>query len=327
MRSSCAFWILTFTAIGLLGQASRVQAEAITIVRGRVVNGTFHQRAVSKQTVELLRMREGEARTIASVETDNNGDFLFRIDAGDGTFLVFTRYRGVAYTSRPIRAPADFSKSIDVVVYERTFDRPAISFPFRIVLVERLGVGAIQVREIIGVENPARRTYMGQEVNTERRVSFAIGVPPQAAGVTLLRGMASPSFEQGRLLETAPLLPGVQEVALTYQVRYRGASTILQWMLEENTGSMDVFIPDQGVRVTSATLTALPPRVVRGTQLLRFGENDLAKGSVVTVTLAGLPADYGYLVRWFTGALAVLLAMSLAVSVRVARKRAPKPTG
>lgn len=168
---------------------------------------------------------------------------------------------------------------------------------------------------------------MGQEVNSQRRVSFAIGVPPQAAGVTLLRGMASPSFEQGRLLDTAPLLPGVQEIALTYQVRYRGASSTLQWTLEENTGSMDVFIPDQGVRVTSATLTALPPGVVRGTRMLRFGKNHLAKGSVVTVTFAGLPADYGHLVRWLTGALAVLLAITLAVSVRVGRKRASQPTG
>ncbi|MGH2372312.1 MAG: hypothetical protein ACRDIC_02375, partial [bacterium] len=113
-----------------------------------------------------------------------------------------------------------------------------------------------------------------------------------------------------------------RDIALTYHVRYWGAKATLRWTLEEDTGSMDVVVPDQGAMITSLVLEAKPPGVIRGQRFLRVARSDLAKGQVIEVALTGLPGYYAPVVPWLAALLAVILAATLVISVRTTKARA-----
>lgn len=300
---------------------SLAYTQPTAIIRGRVVNGTFNNRPVAGESVQLFRMSKENPSIVASAQTGRNGEFALRAQ-DDGTYLILVPYRGVEYTSGPFRANASVPIAPHVVVYEPTTDRPAIHSPYRIVIMDRLGVGVISFTEIASITNQSSRTYLGKEVAPDRRVTFGLGIPKEARGVTVLRGMASPILEQGRLIDASPLQPGVREIAFAYQVPYSGTKATLRWTLEENTGSMDVVVPDQGTAITSSVLETKPPGVIRGQRFLRVARSDLPKGQVIEVALAGLPGYYAPVVPWLAALLALILTATLVTSLQTAKARA-----
>lgn len=298
-------------------RAAEVQTtETIT---GRMVNGTFNNRPVAGQLVRLVRVSADSVSVLASTQTDRNGHFGFTLTRKDGTYVVTAVYRGVEYTSQPVGRSLNAAAVVDLPVYEPTPDRPAISFLYRLVLVDRLGVGVISFREIVGVSNPSSQTYLGGEIAPGKRATFLIDIPAGARDVTALRGVAAPIIERGRLIETSPLPPGGWEIAFAYQLRYWGTRARVRWTLEENTGSMDVVVPDRGVGLSSSLLERKPSGEVRGQRLLRLARDNLPKGQVIEVTLTGLQPNYAPVARWLAVVLALVLAISLVTSLRISR--------
>lgn len=295
------------------------QARPVETITGRVLNGTYNNRPVAGQLVRLVRVSADGASVLASTRTGRDGRFGVRLARTDGAYFVSAVYRGVEYVSQPMGPSRNAPEVVDLVVYEPTSERPPISFLYRLVLVDRLGVGAISLREIVGVSNPSSRTFLGQEMASGRRATFAIDLPRGARDVTVIRGGAAPIIEPGRLIDTAPLPPGGWEVAFTYQLRYWGTMARLRWILEEDAGSMDFVVPDRGVGLSSSLLERKPPGEVRGQRLLRFARDNLPKGRVIEVTLTGLQPNYAPVARWVAAVLALGLTISLVRSVRPSR--------
>ncbi|MGH2452406.1 MAG: hypothetical protein ACRDF5_01400 [bacterium] len=291
------------------------------MIRGRVINGTLNNSPVAGQTVQLLRMSEDSATPLASTKTDHRGRFVFNVPGTESVSLVVARYRGIQYASKTLQPTSNTGASEDISVYEPTTDRPEISYSYRIVLIDRLGIGVISVREVVGVVNPSLRTYIGREDVPGRRVALSVDLPRGAEGVTVLAGIPAPIVEPGRLLDASPLVPGVRDVAFKYQVRYWGSKAALRWSLAESTGSMDVFAPDLGERLRSATLETKPSGAVRGQRFLRLAQDNLAEGDEIEVELTGLPGNYAPVARWLAGLLALMLAAVLVVSVRGSKAR------
>ncbi len=299
--------------------ATPLHARPPQVLGGRVVNGTFNGRPVSGQVVRLLRMGRDDRTVVASAETDSGGKFALKVPPPGDTYAVVVSYRGVEYVGRPFRPPLQAPAEEDVVVYEPTMDRPPIYLLYRVVLLDRIGVGALSVREVIAVMNPSLRTYVGRATPPIGRVTLALGIPDGAQEVSML-SESSPVFADGRLVDTTPLPPGLWEIRVAYLLRYTGTRATARWILEEETRSMDVFAPDQGVRLTSAQLQVKPAGVVRGQRFLRVAGGELRRGQVVEVAFSNLPAHYTPLVPWLAGLLAVSLLVSLLRSVRISRR-------
>lgn len=260
-------------------------------------------------------MSDAGFEALASTQTGQSGEFVFSVPGREGTYVIITQFEGVDYVSRPVRSGKNAAVA-DVTVYATTRDRPEIHFPYRIVLVERLGIGAIAVRELVGIVHESTRTYLGHEVTPNRRATLEVSLPRLAVDVTVARGFISSVVEKDRLIETAPLRPGSWEIAFDYQIRYWGTKATLRWILNSNTGSMDVFAPDQGERLVSDVLEAKPPGVVRGQRFLRVAGEQFPKGQVIEVTLTGLPANYAPVARWLAALLALILAGTIVMSLR-----------
>ncbi|MGH7427138.1 MAG: carboxypeptidase-like regulatory domain-containing protein, partial [Candidatus Methylomirabilaceae bacterium] len=166
---------------------SLAYAQPTEIIRGRVVNGTFHNRPVAGESVQLLRMSKESPSTLATAQTGRTGEFAFR-GQDEGTYLILVTYRGVEYSSGPFRVSTSVLTIPDVVVYEPTTEQPVISFPYRIVVIDRLGVGVVSIQEIVRIINQSSRTYLGHNVAPDKRVTFGLDIPREAQGVTVLRG-------------------------------------------------------------------------------------------------------------------------------------------
>ncbi|MGH2426231.1 MAG: carboxypeptidase-like regulatory domain-containing protein, partial [bacterium] len=295
-------------------------AQSRGSIRGQIVNGTTGNRPVPGAEVRLWRMRSEESGQRAPARTDARGAFQFASLPADGTYLIAADYRGVTYTSQPLRLNPGQTATVTVAVYEPTTDRPAIFFPYRLVLVERIGVGAIAIREILEVVNPSRYAYLGRD-EAGHRVTFRVSAPRGARDLAALRGVAAAVISDGRLMDTAPLPPGSFQFAFGYVVRYWGRGVVLRWTLDEPTEGMDLFVPDTGVRLRSAILEPRSPGTIRGRRFLHFAGNDLGRGQVVEVRLSSLPTHFGPLAYWLAAFLALMLVTSLAVSVRRAARR------
>lgn len=324
VRTSWVYVVVVAAAlnVGLAAQPAIAVWQTRGAIRGQVLNGTLDNRPVAGAEVRLWRMQAGQAGQLSTAQTDGRGAFVFTSLPTDGTYLAVAGYRNVTYTSQPLRLHPGQTTAITVTVYEPTTERPAIFFSYRIVLVERVGVGALAFREILEVTNPSRHAYLGQD-ESGHRVTFRVNAPQGASDITVLRGVAVPVIKDGHLMETAPLPPGSFQIALGYIVRYWGTGTTLRWMLDERTDSMDLFIPDERVQPRSDTLEPRPPGTIRGQRFLRLARNDLRKGQVVEVRLAGLPANFGPLAYWLAALLALALAASLGLSARKAARRKP----
>ncbi|MGH2452414.1 MAG: carboxypeptidase-like regulatory domain-containing protein [bacterium] len=307
------------TLIGLLiFLTSPARAEPIVTIRGHVLNGTFDRRPLPGRFVQVVRMsREGVV--IASVRTNANGEFTARIPESDGTYVVVARHGEVEYASEPFRLKPGPPARINVVVYEPTTLRPPLVFPFRIVLIDRFGAGVISVREVVAIANPWPRTYIGQR-SPQEGFTLTLALPQGAEAVEVLRGLGSASLEKGRLIDRAPLQPGEHEIAYAYQVRYWGTKARLRWALDEDTGSMDVFAPDQGERLASNVLEAKPSGMVKGQRFLRLARDELRSGEVVEVIVTGLPGNYSPVVPFLAIVLAVVLSSSTLMAIRKAKK-------
>ncbi|MBI2247001.1 MAG: carboxypeptidase regulatory-like domain-containing protein [Armatimonadetes bacterium] len=304
----------------VLGWPIAAAAQSRGAIRGQILDGTAGNRPLAGAEVRLWRMPAGQAGQLATVRTDSRGAFVFAALPADGTYLVVADYRGVTYTSQPVRLSSGRTTTVTVAVYEPTMDRPAIFFPYRLVVVERIGVGAIAIREILEVVNPSRYTYLGRD-EAGYRVTFRVSAPRGARDLTALRGMAAPVISGGRLIDTAPLPPGSFQFAFGYVVRYWGTGAVLRWTLDERTEGMGLFVPDTGVRLRSAIFEPRSPGTIRGQRFLHYAGNDLGRGQVVEVRFSGLPAHFGPLAYWLAAFVALMLVTSLAVSVRRAAFR------
>ncbi|MBI4280481.1 MAG: hypothetical protein HY660_18665 [Armatimonadetes bacterium] len=288
--------------------AAPVAPAGAGTIGGRVLNGTHRQRPVAGQEVLLLRMGAGgPISTVA--KTDAGGRFQFDGLAADAkiAYVLATRYQRADYVSDPLRFSASRTPlTADLVVFESTTERPALLHRYRIVIIEKVTPGVIDVRELVDVANPTERTYLGEPTGVDRRVTVRLPLPPGASEVRILRGAAPTQFSGG-LWDTLPVTPGVRQIAMSYRVRYWGASAALRWSIDVPTGSLDVFLPEEKARATGIGLQEKPPGTLRGQRFVRLGAENLARGRDVAVRLSGLPANYRPLTRAVAAGLGLVL--------------------
>lgn len=319
--SSRSLLVAAAASVFVAALAGPLHATAVGSLRGVVTNGTTGRRPVAALPVRLLRMSQDRASEAGAGTTNVRGEFSFSSLPSEGIYLVLVGYRGVTYTSEPVRLRPERPVSTTVMVFEPTRRRPSISMAYRLILVERIGTGMIAVRETIGVANPSASTYIGAG---DGQPTFAVTAPEGAQELSALRGIAGPIIRGRLLAETGPLEPGVRQIAFTYAVPYRGTSASLRWTLEDDTSTMDVFVPDENVALSSSDFQTRPPGMIRGSRFLRLVRENSSSGQTVEVRLAGLPANYRPFTYWLAALLTLVLGASLVMVVRAGRRHVEK---
>ncbi|CAN5436703.1 hypothetical protein BH10PLA1_BH10PLA1_06080 [soil metagenome] len=256
--------------------------------------GTAGAPAVGADPVTIETYRDGQQISKIDTHLDANGKLTFGDLPAVVAFqpVVKITHAGAEYTVQGEQMDIDHNgQRLVLPVYEPTEVQPAWSIKIRHVMVSPQADGAT-VMEMMSIESPIDRVWVGQIGADGRRVSLSLPLPKGATDVKLLSG-----FEEGfvsvandRVIDAAALMPGTTAMQLQYRVPAVSGVVDLTTSAPASIDRMMLFVPDDGSSTTAAGLESLgaKPNDRGGTTRYYKGQS-IQAGSIVGVTLSKLP--------------------------------------
>jgi hypothetical protein len=163
-------------------------------------------------------------------------------------------------------------QNVDISVFETTETAPEWNVAMRHVIVEPAGE-SLHITEMLVVENPGDRTWLGGKQADGSRASVSLALPPNAEKVELGEAMRE-GFKSadGKLVQTTPLVPGMSQLQFAYALPLRDGKAQLTITAPAGVKHMMLFVPDTG----QATAKGLE---VMGSQDMGQGKMKVFKGS------------------------------------------------
>ncbi|MBO9404946.1 MAG: carboxypeptidase regulatory-like domain-containing protein [Thermomicrobium sp.] len=319
MRHGLRRWILFVWLTFLLSALPAHAQEGNGVISGRVQNGTAGGGPASSLTVTLRHFAGMQLAEERQTQTGPDGSFRFDglPTSPQDAYLVVVRYAGVDYVSGMVQLHQQPEQTVDLTVYETTTDPSAVRIASRSLVIAGASpeLRAVDIMDILIVENSGDRTYLGDRSG----VVLRIPLPRGAQEISPQPGFdyGQPRLEDGVLLTTGPLPPGSQTVVLSYTVPYEGTRATLSIGTAMPTGTLRVLVRDGTYRLSSRSLIDTGTVEVSGVTYRVLAVDAPVVGDMHVVQVSGLPRT-GLLFDLPTGpiiALAVGLAGLVAAAV------------
>jgi hypothetical protein len=319
VRHGLRRWILFVWLTFLLSALPAHAQEGNGVISGRVQNGTAGGGPVGSLTVTLRHFAGMQLAEERQTQTGPDGSFRFDglPTSPQDAYLVVVRYAGVDYVSGMVQLHQQPEQTVDLTVYETTTDPSAVRIASRSLVIAGASpeLRAVDIMDILIVENSGDRTYLGDRSG----VVLRIPLPRGAQEISPQPGFdyGQPRLEDGVLLTTGPLPPGSQTVVLSYTVPYEGTRATLSIGTAMPTGTLRVLVRDGTYRLSSRSLIDTGTVEVSGVTYRVLAVDAPVVGDMHVVQVSGLPRT-GLLFDLPTGpiiALAVGLAGLIAAAV------------
>jgi hypothetical protein len=235
-------------------------------------------------------MQSGQRPAEASTRTGADGRFELRLGrTGNPPTILQAIYRDVAYTSGPHRFGSRGAFATEIVVHETTTDTRGLFVGDRAIVIEQNTPGAVEVREVLTIGNAGSKTVVGSAAAPAgARTTVRLPLPRGAAQIEVRQGMApSGQDDDGALLDTIPVTPGVRQVILTYRIPAPSTSLEIRVPAGLSTLGMHVFAAAP-LRAVSEQLPVREQRVVGTRSVQRLSGRNLAAETVVVARLSGV---------------------------------------
>jgi len=163
---------------------------------------------------------------------------------------------------------------IELKVYETTEAAPAWNIAMRHVAMDWQN-GMLVVREMVAIESPSDRTWIGQAQPDGKRTTVKLPLP---AGVDKVEAggdleQSAVAVKDGSLVSSMPLEPGVTKMRYAYVVPMTARKASLSVVAPVPVRHMMLFAPDDGTTVRATGLESL------GTQSMGEGRMQMFQGS------------------------------------------------
>jgi hypothetical protein len=319
VRHGLRRWILFVWLTFLLSALPAHAQEGNGVISGRVQNGTAGGGPVGSLTVTLRHFAGMQLAEERQTQTGPDGSFRFDglPTSPQDAYLVVVRYAGVDYVSGMVQLHQQPEQTVDLTVYETTTDPSAVRIASRSLVIAGASpeLRAVDIMDILIVENSGDRTYLGDRSG----VVLRIPLPRGAQEISPQPGFdyGQPRLEDGVLLTTGPLPPGSQTVVLSYTVPYEGTRATLSIGTAMPTGTLRVLVRDGTYRLSSRSLIDTGTVEVSGVTYRVLAVDSPVVGDMHVVQVSGLPRT-GLLFDLPTGpiiALVVGLAGLIAAAV------------
>lgn len=310
---------LAVVAVAGLSLASHAQqgqsapAAAGGIIRGTVV---LEGSPVPKLDVVLYVLREGKEETRLFGTTDEQGAFRFDGVKTDRayTYVVSADYAGVFYHSARLTFTGnDVDKSVELRVAATTTSDENIS-----VARERMKLdheaGKLRLLTVMEARNTGDKAYIGfQQVGLGRREILKLPLPVAFKNFKVLQGggLQDVELEDWGGAYTRPFPPGALTLAYQYELRTNAADYSFTRKLPYPIGQFDLVVTDADLRVSATSLNDAGVIEVNNRKVRRLTARNLAAGTTITVSLAGL-APAGFWTKHAGYAYAIIVAIILA---------------
>ncbi|MDI7276116.1 MAG: carboxypeptidase-like regulatory domain-containing protein, partial [Anaerolineae bacterium] len=316
------------------------------IVQGQVINSTAGSNAALQGLAVRLYLYSGSTlKDTQETTTDARGIFRFEnVPTGPAwTGIATVEYLGVEYGSTMLDLSVGSDFSGDILVYETTADDSFLRVERSHLIVE-MGVGQLEVTEMIILVNDGDRTYVGsEEVVPGKRATARVPLPPGATDLSItVPAATSAMVRTGEgLVDTRPVIPGQHEYVLSYVLPCQGPTYNLLKPIVYPADALDVLVAAPGAEVDAPALERLGTRETSGATYEHLGGRSLARDTDVVLRLSGLkqpasmqatgsrasgaPAEAGKEPwTWSLLPLAALGALGLAAAWHV-RRTEPEP--
>ena len=319
VRHGLGRWILFVWLAFMLSALPAHAQEGNGAISGRVQNGTAGGVPVGSLTVTLRHFAGMQLAEERQTQTGPDGSFRFDglPTSPQDAYLVVVRYAGVDYVSGLVQLHQQPEQTVDLAVYETTTDPSTVRIASRSLVIAGASpeLRAVDIMDILIVENSGDRTYLGDRSGVVLRIPLPRGaqeIRPQPGF-----DYGQPRLEDGVLLTTGPLPPGSQTVVLSYTVPYEGTRATLSIGTAMPTSTLRALVRDGTYRLSSRSLIDTGTVEVSGVTYRVLVIDAPVVGDMHVVQLSGLPRT-GLLFDLPTGpiiALAVGLAGLIAAAV------------
>lgn len=329
MRALFAFIAL---ALLCLSYPSPVGAGGDGVIEGTVTNGSEGGGPVGELEVTLITDPAAAGESTARTNPLGRVRFDGLSTYGEDVYALAVRYQGVDYTVGGIQIDAQNpSRQVEMHVYETTTSAEAVT-----VLLDHQTVRArpherrLEVVTYVEVTNGSDRTVVSHNTGDGAGGALCFALPEGAENVEFLGALS----QEGVLLDerlsnlNQAIPPGEHELMFAYELSYAGDSFVFRKRLDYPTDKTVFLMSAREAEAESQQLPAAKEvDTAAGAQQILTGEH-LPAGTVLEVTLTGLPTGGGTSLSGLLGAAAVILAILLigAVVVYVRFRRRPVPT-
>jgi hypothetical protein len=207
--------------------------------------------------------------------------------------LVRVNYNGVDY-----EAPAGVmdgthpDQQVQVAVYESTDVQPAWQIRMQHIMLQPTTQG-VQVMEMLAVENPTDRAWIGKAGADGKRTTTVFPLPAGATDVQLAGGFheCCVKTESDRIVNAMPLVPGSSQFRVVYTVPVKDGKAELALTTPAPVGHVMAFVPDDGSTVTAEGLEAGGVANMGNGKTRFYKAKDLAAGATIKLSLSGITAS------------------------------------
>ena len=248
------------------------------------------------------------AGTTVTVELYQNDQVLDKRegkldDSGVATFDAIPIVLGIQPVARVNYNGVDFEatgtamdgthpdQQIQVQVYESTETEPAWQIRMQHVMVQPTTDG-MQVMEMIVVENPTDRAWIGKAGADGKRTTTVFPLPAGAANVQLAGGFheCCVKTESDRIVNSMALTPGMSQFRVVYTVPVKDGKSELALTAPAAIAHAMFFVPDDGSTVTAQGLETGGVADMGNGKTRFYKAKDVAAGAVMKLSLSGITA-------------------------------------
>jgi hypothetical protein len=169
---------------------------------------------------------------------------------------------------------------------------PAWNIKMRHMIVQPVE-GGVQVTDVLAVENPTDKAWVGRNEGGDKRTTFSFGVPATATDVQLDGAFheCCVKVENGKLTNSMALWPGVNKYQVTYVLPSpKDGKAQIETTAPALTKNMIVMLPDDNTPVSAVGLEG-PSTVNMGSGNTRFFRGqDIKEGASIKINVTTTPA-------------------------------------
>ncbi|MCP3902437.1 MAG: hypothetical protein GY715_02280 [Planctomycetes bacterium] len=272
-------------------------AAATGSISVQVVQGTPGGPAIGNCEVAVELLHRGMILDTLFAQLDETGTAFFTDIPLDVSFepVAYVEHAGVTYQQAGTAADAAHPQQrIDVTCFEVAEDDAAPPWWVRMrhVMIS-LEPEGLKLTEMIQVENPADRTWLGtREGDGKKPVTLRFVLPQGSDHLMLGAGFENGSctLDDRVLSNHLPLVPRVSELGFTYVIDPDGGTANIEITAPAAVDRMMVIVPEALHVETAEGLSPGGSRQMGQTSVRFYLASDLGTGDVARMRLTGLDA-------------------------------------
>lgn len=260
----------------------------------RAVQGTAGGPAVGELPA-VIELVQGE-KVIDKAELKTAADGTLRLDSIPLDMVVTpvakVTYQGVEYTATgQLLDAAHAEQQLQVTVYETTEQAPQWRVSMQHVMLEPT-VEGVQVSEMLSVENPGDRAWVGTAGADGKRRTISFPLPAGATDVKLSGALhdCCVTTEDGKILDSMALIPGVSQYRIAYTLPVKAGKADLAFTTIAPVKHLMIFVPDDGSVISAEGIGSPQVTDMGGGKTRFFRGTDVAAGAAVKLNVSGITA-------------------------------------